>query len=384
MIARLSMRFDLAALSIVLLAVCGASKAEQADTLASIMQVFLQGDTAQAMSRAQAMDSSDPQVRELMQSLRAATVSDENASKHASALLAEQWGEAQKRFTAQVSVTPNSLPESVTKLATTSSKLLVVDSAKNIAWIMRRSSAGWQMGNSFYVSVGSQGAGKQRRGDKRTPLGVYWLTEELDTQQLPARYGVRAFPLDYPNVLDRHFSRTGDGIWLHGITPAAAVRPPRDTDGCVAFSNPHIERLAGSLQIGRTPIIIGENIQWRDANRVAPVATELELALSRWAQAWSRANEAAYFSAYIANYRGMLGSPSLWRAGRRAALRARTINSVAIDDVEIYRADAEREIYLTRFSQTLSRGSAAPIKTVRRLYWQRTENGWKIIAAQSG
>ena len=367
-----------------MLAVCAASKAEQADTLASIMQVFLQGDTAQAMSRAQAMDASDPQVGALMQSLRAATVSDENASKHASAVLAEQWLDAQKRFTAQVPVAPNSLPESVIKLAAASSELLVVDSARNIAWIIRRASAGWQIEDSFYVSVGSQGAGKQRRGDKRTPLGVYWLTEELDTQQLPARYGVRAFPLDYPNVLDRHFSRTGDGIWLHGITPAAAVRPPRDTDGCVAFSNSQIERLSGALQLGHTPIIIGENIRWRNANRVVPVATELDLALSQWAQAWSRANEAAYFSAYIANYRGTLRSPSLWRAGRRAALRARTVDTVAISDVEIYRADAEREIYLTRFSQTLSRESATPIKTVRRLYWQRTENGWKIIAAQSG
>ena len=31
------------------------------------------------------------------------------------------------------------------------------------------------------------------------------------------KYGVAAYPLDYPNAWDRFNERTGYGIWLHGV-----------------------------------------------------------------------------------------------------------------------------------------------------------------------
>ena len=82
-----------------------------------------------------------------------------------------------------------------------------------------------------YMSIGLEGVGKQRAWDRKTPLGVYFITEELDTSKLAPKYGIAAFPLDYPNAWDRYNERTGSGIWLHGVDASAPDRPPRDTDG---------------------------------------------------------------------------------------------------------------------------------------------------------
>jgi murein L,D-transpeptidase YafK len=80
-----------------------------------------------------------------------------------------------------------------------------------------------------YMSIGKGGTGKKRAGDQRTPLGIYFVTEQLDTSRLHDKYGVTAFPLDYPNAWDRRLGRTGDGIWVHGVDPEGGTRPPLDT-----------------------------------------------------------------------------------------------------------------------------------------------------------
>ena len=54
-----------------------------------------------------------------------------------------------------------------------------------------------------YMSIGQNGVGKQRSGDRRTPLGIYFVTEQLDTSRMHEKYGATAFPLDYPNIWDK-------------------------------------------------------------------------------------------------------------------------------------------------------------------------------------
>jgi len=86
-----------------------------------------------------------------------------------------------------------------------------------------------------YMSIGQNGVGKMRPWDRRTPLGIYFVVEQLDTSKLHERYGPTAFPLDYPNIWDRINRRGGDGIWIHGVAPGGDQRPPLDTDGCIAL-----------------------------------------------------------------------------------------------------------------------------------------------------
>ncbi len=54
-----------------------------------------------------------------------------------------------------------------------------------------------------YMSIGENGVGKKRAWDRKTPLGIYFITEQLDTSNLDDKYGVAAYPLDYPNAWDR-------------------------------------------------------------------------------------------------------------------------------------------------------------------------------------
>ncbi|MCX5909869.1 MAG: L,D-transpeptidase family protein [Deltaproteobacteria bacterium] len=93
---------------------------------------------------------------------------------------------------------------------------------------------GLKLVRTFPCATGENAGGKTRLGDKRTPEGVYFFTRVIESKSLAPIYGIRAFPMDYPNLLDRREDHNGDGIWLHGTDKPLT---PTSTNGCIALDN---------------------------------------------------------------------------------------------------------------------------------------------------
>ena len=97
---------------------------------------------------------------------------------------------------------------------------------------------------------------------RKTPVGVYVISDQIPRSRLTDFYGAGAYPLDYPNEWDQTVGRTGHGIWLHGVPSDTYNRPPRASDGCVVLANPDIAEVAQYVQVGVTPVIISDRIEW--------------------------------------------------------------------------------------------------------------------------
>jgi len=82
----------------------------------------------------------------------------------------------------------------------------------------------------YVCSTGEKKGAKQKSGDSKTPEGVYFFVKDYPDRDLSETYGTRAFPMDYPNVLDRINGHTGNSIWLHGTNKPIT---PRDSNGCM-------------------------------------------------------------------------------------------------------------------------------------------------------
>lgn len=299
--------------------------------------------------------------------------------------LAPFWSAARSRWLAGQPQPHDRLPSDIIALPDAVERVLLVDAGHSSAWLMRRrADAGWMLETGFYVSIGASGLDKHRRGDRRTPLGVYYATEQLDTRRLPARYGSSVLTLDYPNALDVAQGRTGDGIWLHGIDPDNNIRPPRDTDGCIAFDNARIDALTAALDLHHTPVVVAPSFDWQPGETFAATADELRRALERWRASQLSGNSASLIGMYVGNYSRHGLSPELWRAGVRARLSAGLLDDLQLDALEILRADRDEGIFLTRFRQVLHRAGRTPVTTMRRLYWQRIDGEWHIVAEQNG
>lgn len=89
--------------------------------------------------------------------------------------------------------------------------------------------------NAGAVSTGSNGFGKTVTGDRKTPVGEYWLEMPFAS----SKFGL-FIPINYPNLIDRRDGRTGSAIGIHG--PARWLACQADlglsinwTAGCLSF-----------------------------------------------------------------------------------------------------------------------------------------------------
>jgi murein L,D-transpeptidase YafK len=235
-----------------------------------------------------------------------------------------------------------------------------------------------------YMSVGQNGVGKAKAWDRRTPLGVYFVTDKLDTSGMHERYGPAAFPLDYPNVWDRNNERTGDGIWIHGVTSSSERRPPRDTDGCIALPNDELLRLESLLRPTVTPVIIAREIEWISRAEIGAIRSQLNAALEAWADSYRSGDLHQYLSLYAEDFEFLDMDRSEWAAYRLQAIALRPVDDYRISNVLLLSDPEESGLYLSRFVQTITH-DAKSIVTTKRLYWKRSSDGaLKIVAEDNG
>jgi murein L,D-transpeptidase YafK len=235
-----------------------------------------------------------------------------------------------------------------------------------------------------YMSIGLNGTGKERSWDRKTPLGVYFITERLDTSKLHDKYGVAAYPLDYPNAWDRQKQRTGSGIWLHGVDHNNPDRPPLDTDGCLALRNEELSRLADALEPLVTPVIVAREVMWATPDELEQTRLEFRLVLDVWKNSLARGDLQTYLSLYADEFQYRQMDKDEWSSYRLGVFESRRLEDVTISNVMLLADPEEPGLYLSRFTQVLLT-DAGPVTTTKRIYWRRKDaSRWEIVSEDSG
>ena len=157
---------------------------------------------------------------------------------------------------------PGYLPDVLIEAAPDRRKVVVADTSRSRLHLFERTDAGWAMVGDWYASIGKGGTDKRREGDKKTPLGVYFVTMWVKDRYLPELYGAGALGLNYPNGWDERLQRDGHGIWIHGEPRSLKSRPPRWSRGCLTVSNPALETLVRAIARESVPVIIGGRLRW--------------------------------------------------------------------------------------------------------------------------
>jgi murein L,D-transpeptidase YafK len=276
------------------------------------------------------------------------------------------------------------LPAYLIKLPPSVSTALIAESTTATLHQFGNGAGGISSRERRYMSVGKNGVGKQQAWDGRTPLGIYFVSEQLDTSKLDDKYGPTAFPLDYPSVWDRLQGRTGDGIWIHGVGGNGGRRPPLDTDGCIALSNDELLALEPALTPTVTPIVITRHIVWAERAELAELREELEAAVDLWRQSLASGDLHRLLAMYDAgfSFRGM--NKEEWMAYRAQSVSARPVENITVDDLLLLADPEEPELYMSRFRQHIIE-PGREISVTKRLYWRRSRTGeLRIVAEDNG
>lgn len=279
------------------------------------------------------------------------------------------------------------LPEPLILLPESVRSVFVAETGASAFHRFENHDTGLEYRGSSYVSIGRDGVGKSRAGDRRTPLGVYFVTENLDTSRLHEKYGPLAFPLDYPNAWDRRHGRGGDGIWVHGVDPAGGERPARDTDGCLALPNEALAAVAPAFRPNETPVVIARAVEWVEPESLDRLRQELLSVVGRWAGTLEAGDMPAWLGLYDPGFVHWGMNRDEWAAFGLETFGRREIEAVAIDDLLLLGDPEEPGLYLSRFRLSVVEGGddARTVVTTRRLYWRRSASGTlKIIAEDAG
>ena len=104
----------------------------------------------------------------------------------------------------------NKIPSSLIKLANSQSHVIVVDALTSRLFLFENNNGVPKLKSDFYVTIGKNGTGKYVEGDQKTPIGVYFVTGFIPSEDLPDLYGDGAFPINYPNAWDRSHNHLGN------------------------------------------------------------------------------------------------------------------------------------------------------------------------------
>ena len=254
---------------------------------------------------------------------------------------------------------------------------IVVDSRRSRLYLFENVNGKPQFVADYYVSLGKNGIGKVREGDQKTPMGVYHVTGNLPRQKLSDFYGAGAYPINYPNEWDRRMGRNGYGIWLHGVPSDTYSRPPRASDGCIALANPDLESLARFLQIGLTPVIIADEVEWSDAGALEEERSALSAAVESWRADWESRDTERYLRHYSPRFHSDNLDLAGWSAHKRKVNAGKSWIKIELSRLSMFRYPRENFVVVA-FDQNY-RSSNLSNAMRKRQYWLKEGQRWRIL-----
>ena len=208
--------------------------------------------------------------------------------------------------------------------------------------------------DDYYVSIGKNGFGKQYEGDKKTPIGVYFTGKKIK-ESLSDFYGDAAYPLSYPNEIDRKNKRNGSGIWLHGTPKTTYNRPPLASDGCLVLSNPDLMKLSSFLDTNKIPVIISFR-SLKDLESANKNLTEKKLSLvntiETWRKNWEDQDTDNYLKFYSKNFFSEKDNFDTWAERKKLIQSQKAKVSIELSEISFFDyPNTEDEIVLVDFIQ---------------------------------
>ncbi|RPI78707.1 MAG: hypothetical protein EHM45_05550, partial [Desulfobacteraceae bacterium] len=250
--------------------------------------------------------------------------------------------------------------------------IILVDKSLSKLFLYRKDNL-FQPLKTYSCSTGENEGPKEKQNDRKTPEGIYFFTGFMKKQELAPIYGTMAFPIDYPNPIDKLEGRNGYGIWFHGTNKTLK---PRDTNGCVAMEDRDIEDLAKHIALFKTPAIIGPRIEMVSYPYLQQDREELEAVIEDWRSAWQNKDIEKYAAFYGEQFFAGPAGLREWKAYKSRLAKQYDTIRVEISHLQIFKNNGQ---VLALFHQHFK---APTFETFgqKRLFLKKNSAQWKILA----
>ena len=299
------------------------------------------------------------------------------AARTGAQMLGELREESQLRIRALREKPPaGAIPAQFLQLSPRNKHAIAIDASRARLYLFENTPTGLKLLSDYYISVGKSGIEKSTEGDLRTPLGVYFVTSNLDPKSLKDFYGAGALPINYPNPYDLRRGKTGSGIWLHGTPPAQFARAPKATDGCVVLANPDLQRIISTVEIRTTPVVIAQTLHWVPRQTVQSDSRRFADTIQAWRSAKASGDIERVLTFYSADFNGYGKTLAQYAPELRLDIEKARGRDVALKELSYLRWTDNADTMIVTFDEVVAGSRVGPVK---RQYWMRQGALWKIF-----
>lgn len=238
---------------------------------------------------------------------------------------------------------------------------------------------------TYSTATGKFKGDKSVSGDHKTPEGIYTIYEFLSKEELLRRhgkyaeiYGSGAFPMDYPNFMDKREGKGGGGIWLHSTDDDNRIFKGLDSKGCVVVQNQDLKDISQFIQLDHTTIIVVQDIFHLSKSTWERNRKDLSDTVQKWAKAWQNKDFDTYINSYDHDrfYDNKHGGYSNYKNYKRAVFSRNDTPEIKLDFISIF----ANEDYAVVQMQQDYRSSVINDIGKKTLYLKKNSNyDWKIV-----
>lgn len=274
---------------------------------------------------------------------------------------------------------PDMMPRQVLQLREDQKHVLLVDAKRSRLYVYTNRGGQLKFVTDYYISQGKFGVNKLKEGDQKTPVGIYYITSHLPGARLPDFYGSGALPINYPNEWDKINGRSGSGIWLHGTPSDSFSRPPLSSDGCVVLTNPDLYKLANSVEVGKTPVVISESIDFVNKTKWDNDRNLAARLVDNWRLDIESLSPTRVMDNYSRKFKSDRGEDvQTWLSKHQQFLSGVRELSIKLRDPTYFFYPGREDMIVSTFTQESMFGkSKTSIR--KRQYWAKEGSGWKIV-----
>ena len=271
-------------------------------------------------------------------------------------------------------------PANILLLAEQQPYVILVDQLNSRIYVYRNIGGDLQLETDYFITIGLKGYGKQKRGDQKTPIGVYHVTRYIDGDELPDLYGEGAFPINYPNAWDKRNKRTGGGIWIHGTPSYTYNRSPWASDGCIVVSNPDFLHIDKYIRPGlHTPVVVTKQVNWINRDDWLRQRKQVMQLFSSWLGDWESLDHERYRRHYSRTELDAYGRDfKTWDGHKRWVNRNKSWINVEYSNLNVFVYPGEDNLMLMQYEQSY-RSNDLEVDSPKELYWRKTGEQWQIV-----
>ena len=261
---------------------------------------------------------------------------------------------------------------------------IVVDKTNEILYVVRVVNGAPFVVRKFPCITGKRPGDKLEEGDMRTPEGIYFPL--YWRAGLPPLYGLGAFPLNYPNLIDRKIlKRDGHGIWIHGTNDPN--RPPHSTNGCIVLKNEDLKELRRLIVPRRTPVVVVSSLSLEPKEEFLKEKESLLNFIFKWKRAWEETPKdiEPYLNCYSKNFVWEKGNYESWEEYKRRITKFKRWIKITLSDITAAKDGRLLEfgnLYVVRLKVNYSSNNFNSVSN-KILYVIKEDGEWKILGEEN-